>query len=235
MSEENVKTEVQDAEPVAAVAAPVVDPVAQEPQVVTPETKPVTPQAQTPAENGKTPDRTFTQQELEYQIDQRLNRERAKYADYDTLKTEHAEAKAALDKIETAKMSELDQAQKRVVEAEAKAAKALQTSQDRLTRAEFTSEAALAGAAHPGDAYNLANQAGVKLDDAGNVTGVKEAVTDLVTAGRLVMQAKPTSPPVDGGKGGGERPVAPVQLTPEEEVQARKFGMTNEEYAKWRN
>lgn len=191
---------------------------------------PVEPAVTVPAATPSTPDaaRTFSQAEVDRIAGERAKREREKFADYEDLKA----AKAKLDEIETAQLSELEQAQKRADEAQAAADKALQTSQERLIRAEFTAAAATAGVAHPRDAYNLADRSGVTLDDAGNVTGVEDAVKALVEQGRLVMLGKPKPPDLNGGAGGGTRPPAgATKLTPEQEAIARKMKISPERYA----
>lgn len=181
-----------------------------------------------PSDNGQEPGPTFSQAEVDRLLGERAKRERAKFADYNELK----EAKTKLDEIETARLSELEQAQKLASDAQAKADEALQTSQSRLIRAEFTAAAAAAGAKHPRDAFALADRSAVALDDAGNVTGVEEAVAALVEQGRLVMLGKPVPPKLDGGAGDGERPSAStIKLSVEQEQTARDFGVTPEEYA----
>ncbi len=171
--------------------------------------------------------RTFSQAEVDTMLGERAKRERAKFADYAELKA----ARVQLDEIETARLSELEQAQKVAAEATAQAAQALQTSRDRLIRAELTAQAAVKGVAHPGDAYNLADLTGVVLGDDGNVTGAAEAVDALIAGGRMVMTAKAPAPDLNGGAGAGERPAAVVKLTPEQEAVAKKFKISAEKYA----
>jgi len=187
----------------------------------------VAPVADPPAEQA----RTFSQAEVDVMLGERAKRERAKFADYAELKT----AKAELDEIEAAQLTALEQAQKATADATAQAAKALQTSQDRLIRAELTAQAAIKGAAHPGDAYNLADLAGVALGDDDSVTGAAEAVDALIAGGRMVMTTKAPAPDLNGGAGGGKRPDAVVKLTPEEQSLAKKWGLTPEEYAESKN
>lgn len=63
-------------------------------------------QETTPAAEGQQTERTFTQAEMNAIIADRLNRERTKYADYDTLKSKAAQFDAA----EEASKSELQKA-----------------------------------------------------------------------------------------------------------------------------
>lgn len=189
---------------------------------------PVKPATAPPAKAPVDPTPTMSQAQFKAALDRRTEKIEAKYADYDSLKT----AANKLADIETAQLSELDQAQKAMVEAQAQAAQALKMSKARLIRAGFIASAAKAGAAHPEDAFSLADQSAVTLDDAGNVTGVEEAVAVLVEEGRLVMSAKPAPPNLDGGNGGGKRPTERVKLTVDEERLAKEWGMTPEEYQK---
>lgn len=171
-------------------------------------------------------ERTFTQAELEHAISERLKRERAKFQDYDTLKA----AAAQLEALKAEQLSELEKAQKRATEAEVARDRALAEANGRLIRAAFVAEAAKAGAAHPEDAFALADLANVAIGDNGAVAGVAEAVKALVDGGRLVMQARAGAPGLDGGAGAGERPKS-KPLTAEQLAVARKLGIKAEDYA----
>lgn len=163
------------------------------------------------------------------QLEARLARERQKFADYEDLKT----AKQKLDEIQAEQLSELEKAQKRAAEAEAAKDRALQEANDRLIKAAFIAEAAKAGAAHPEDAFALADLGAVAITDDGAVSGVAEAVKALVEGERLVMTGRPTAPNLDGGAGGGERTgEKAVRLSQEELEMARKMGLTPEQYQK---
>lgn len=76
-----------------------------------------------PAAEGQQTERTFTQAEMNAIITERLNRERTKYADYDTLKSKAAQFDAA----EEAGKTELQKANEK--------AAALQAQVESLTRA----------------------------------------------------------------------------------------------------
>ena len=187
---------------------------------------------QDPAGGGTQPDsgvRTFTQEELNAILSDRLARERQKYADYDELR----KAKEQLDDIRAEQMSELEKAQKRAEEAEAAKNRALQEANNRLIRAAFVAAAAKAGAAHPEDVYALADRASVAITEDGTVTGVNEAVQALADGGRLVMSGRAVAPDLDGGTGGGSRASdKPKPLSEEEAEMARKLRLTHEEYIK---
>jgi len=172
--------------------------------------------------------RTFTQDELNAIVADRLTRERQKYADYEDLKGKASQ----LDELQAAQLSELEKAQKRAADLEAERDRALSEANDRLIRAAFVAEAAKAGAAHPEDAFALADIAGVTIGEDASVTGVAEAVAALVEGGRLVMSGRPAAPNLDGGAGGGNRPgdTKAKALSEAELIQARKLGLTPEQY-----
>lgn len=179
-------------------------------------------------------ERTFTQAELQAIINDRLERERTKYADYDKLK----EAAGQWEEHRKAQMSELEKAQARITELEAVSAEAQERAVQTLIRSAFLAEAAKLGAAHPEDAYLLAELDKVEIDEAGNVQGVVEVVAALAEAGRLVMAGKAKAPNLDGGAGSGTRSSdrgsierAVAELSPDELHMASKMRLTPEEYA----
>jgi len=180
-------------------------------------------------QSGGEETRVFTQAELDRIIQERLARERQKYGDYDDLK----KAKDELDALKAEQMSELEKAQKRAADLEAERDQALVEANDRLIKAAFVAAAAQAGAAHPEDAFALADLSGVEIGEDGQVTGVEDAVKALVEAGRLPMSDKRRAPGLDGGAGGGQGPGerAP-ELSEEERAIARKMGLTDEQYQK---
>ena len=172
---------------------------------------------------------TFTQAQLDRLVGERVARERAKYSDYDDLKA----AQAKLQQIEDAQKSELQRAQEAREAAEKTAQAAMTNANMRLIQAEFIAAAALAGVAHPEDAFALADRAAVQMGDDGKVTGVTEQVKALVDAGRLPMQAGPRAPKLDSGAGGGDRTTGSLKPTPEQEAYARKMGIPIEKYMEY--
>ena len=173
--------------------------------------------------------RTFTQAELDRLVGDRVARERAKYSDYDDLKA----AQAKLQQIEDAQKSELQRAQEAREAAEKTAQAALTNANQRLIQAEFIAAAALAGVAHPEDAYALADKAAIQIGDDGKVTGVTEQVKALVDASRLPMQSGPRAPNLNGGAGGGNRSSETIKPTPIQVEAAQKMGIPIEEYMKY--
>lgn len=130
-----------------------------------------------PAGGGGTPtvppagDAKFTQADLDAKITERLNRERAKFADYGDL-----QAKAArLEEIETANASELEKAVKKAV-GEATTAERTRVA-GILAAAEARAQAA-AKFQNPATAVKLLDLSGVPVSEEGDVD--KAAVTALL-------------------------------------------------------
>lgn len=128
-----------------------------------------------------TPEKTFTQAELDRILADRLKRQKEQFADYDQLKT----AREELDQIKAGQLSEQEKLQKKLetlekkaAEAEAKALEKERMAQEILIRSAILSEAAKLGFADPEDAYLLL---GTKpaLGEDGQPVGVAEAVAAL--------------------------------------------------------
>ncbi len=175
-------------------------------------------------------DRTFSQSELDRIVQDRLARERNKYADYDDLR-----AKASrLDEIEQANASDLEKAQKRAEEAEARAKTAAERATSALRRAAVVAEATRAGAVDPDAVLALLPPDAVTVGDDGQVTGAEDAVRALLEQKPyLVGQTTPPPPPRAGTTGsaeGGARGTSadgPPQLT-----RADLVSMSHQEIAK---
>jgi hypothetical protein len=135
----------------------------------------------TPAAPTAQPEKTFTQAQLEYELDKRLARERAKYGDYEELKA----AKIKLEELEAGQLSERDKLQKQIeklekkaAEAEAKALERERLAQETLIRSAVLSEASKLGFTNPEDAYLLLAQKPTIGED-GQPVGVAEAIKAL--------------------------------------------------------
>lgn len=180
---------------------------------------------------GNSPEaKTFTQEELDRILQDRIARERSKYGDYDTLKAQAGKLQA----LEDAQKTELQKAQEAAQRLQAERDAAIQAATDRLIQAAFIEAAAKHGVLHARDAFLLADKAGIQVTETGDVQGVDEAVKSLVDAGRLVLNDRRKAPPLDGGTGGGGRPDAVAKLTQEEIAIAQKMGKTPDEYARFK-
>lgn len=198
-----------------------------------PEATDEAPQTEAQTEGGAAPSQSFTQADVDKIVEKRLERERAKYADYAELK-----AKAArVSELERQQMSDQERltADMAALKAEAETARrerdeALARAQQRMIQAEVTALAGQMGFRYPGDIYRLIDAGSLTVDDSGAPTGVKEALEALAKE-RPDYLAKPAAPRLDGQAGGQTGNDLP-RLTPEQERVAKKLGITSEAYAK---
>lgn len=179
----------------------------------------------------------FTQADIDRIVKERLMREREKlterYADYDALKA----AKARLDEIEQARLSDDEKLKARLKELEdrAQAAQqerdsALSRANERLLRAAIIAEASQQGFLNADDAYALVDKTKLSVGDDGEAVGAATAVRELADK-RPYLLRKQQAPNLNGGAGGGTGSDLP-KLTPEQEAIARNMGVTLEVYAK---
>lgn len=141
----------------------------------------------------------FTQEQLDAVINERLKREREKYADFDALKKKAGD----FDALTAAQKTDLEKANDRALKAEQERDQAMKTSQERLIMAEFKAEAAKLDAKFPSDAYALADRSAVTIDAVGNVTGVDKAVEAIVKDGRLPVKTTARPPDINAANQGG--------------------------------
>jgi len=133
--------------------------------------------------NGKQ-ERTFTQADMDAVITKRLERERARFADFDKFK----EAAEKLGKLEEANLTEQEKLKKQLADMEAAAAEKdaqLEAGKlevnEKLLRAEVRVLAATMDFWDPEEAYKLANLKAAREadDDTGKAQGVKDALKAL--------------------------------------------------------
>lgn len=183
--------------------------------------EPTTPEPTTPAPTPE-PAKTLTQDEVDRIIQERVARERAKYADYDDLKAKAEKA----DELEAEGQSELEKARSAAEKAaqgqtaaEQKATEALQQAQETVRRAAVVMEAAKAGAVDPEDVHALLSARGfaftkddkkleVTIGDDGQVTGAEEVVNAFLEEKPNLVGETPPGP----GDGGARTPVPPKDL-----------------------
>ncbi len=174
----------------------------------------------------------FTQADIDRIVKERIERVKARYADYDDLKARAAR----LDEIERAQMDEkerlaadLKALEDKVSAAERARDEALAQSQERLLRAEVTALAAAMSFKYPGDIFRLADLSAAAIDESGAVVGVREALEALAKE-RPDYIAKPAAPRIDGEARGQESDLP--KLTPAQERAAKALGVSPEAYAK---
>jgi len=160
-------------------------------------------------ETNPTETKTFTQEELDKILADRIARERKKlekFADYDEIKTKASEYEKALEEKRLAELSEKERADelaKKAQEERDQYAKQLAELQNTIKaekiRNAFITKAQAEGISYIDDAYRLADLSSVDLDEEGSVVGIDDVVKALVDSKPfLVGQAKPK---LIGGEG----------------------------------
>ena len=147
-------------------------------------------------------DKTFTQADLDRIVQDRINRERTKFADYDDLKTKASK----LDELEAANQSELDKIIARAETAEKAAAEATERARTTAARSAIVTAANAAGAIDIDAVVGLLPSDAVTVGDDGQVTGADEAVRALLES-KPYLVGKPPRSSADGGpRGSGDGP-----------------------------
>lgn len=155
---------------------------------------PVAPPADPPG------DKSFTQADVDRIVSERLARAKsAPPPDYDDLK----KAADELQALKASQLSDQEKLQQRAEAAEKAAQVAQQRANNALKRAAVVAAAQRAGAIDPDAVLALLPSSAVTVGDDGQVTGVDEAVTELLAAKQYLV-GKPTTP-TPGGADGGPR------------------------------
>lgn len=160
------------------------------------------PDEPTPTEGGKqeteapkAEGRTFTQEELDRVVGDRLARERQKYGDYDALK----QKAGRLDQLEESQRTELEKAQKRADKAEHERDAAVTRATHHLRASAIMSEASKQNALDPEAVVALLPHDSVTVGDDGQVAGVEEAVSGLLKSKPYLVGSTHSPGPGDGG------------------------------------
>lgn len=180
----------------------------------------------TPPETGASADkspRTFSQDDVNRLIDERLKREREKYADYTDLK-----AKAAKwQEHEDAQKSELEKLQAQIADWQNRATQAETARKQTLVKSSVMAEAAKQGV--PADrldaAYKLLDTAKLSVDENDTVAGLEDAIKALLEANSFLLvataQSKPKTPSMSPTNPASDAPISnPVM----DQVKARLQG-----------
>ena len=177
----------------------------------------------------------FTQADIDRIVKERIDRERAKFADYDKLKA----AQAELDQIKAAQMSDEEKRQARVREleeqaqaAQSESAATLAKANERLIRAAIIAEASVIGFVNATDAYALVDMAAIAIDEAGEVSGAPEAVKALAEKRPYLLRKQAGGAPNTNGGAGSFTGSDLPRLTAEQERIARGMNISLEAYAK---
>lgn len=174
-----------------------------------------TPEPPADPEPTPTPEpKLVPQDEVDRIVAERLARERKKFGDYDDIKAKLTALEEAEAEREKAKLSETERLEAEKVaalqaaeDAKAERDRALTAANQRLIKAEFRAVARELNVRADAldDAFKLADMSGVSVDDDGNIAGVEDVVTALLTnKPYLAEQAKPQPKPIGGASGGAD-------------------------------
>lgn len=167
-----------------------------------PVNEPQAPQASEPDNEPKKAEKTFTQEELDRIVKERLERERKKYANYGEMQKELEELRKMREEIERQNMTELERykadlekAQKALKEKEKELSDfRTQYERDKIA-AEFREKARAANIEYVDDALALADLSGVSIED-GKVVGIDEVIKKLVETKPFLVAKKATQKPI---------------------------------------
>jgi hypothetical protein len=187
------------------------------PQATEVEAQPATP----PAETGT---QRFTQEEVNRMVGQARREVRGQFSDYGDLKTRAARA----DELEQAQLTEAERLTQRATEAEKQTAEANTQLTNALISSEVKVKAVQLGIVDPDAAYLLLDKRNVKYDANDGVTGVEDALTQLLEDKPYLKGAAGRIPNINP-EGGQAAPA--LRLTADQQEAARLMGMTEEEYS----
>ncbi|MMZ45476.1 hypothetical protein D1872_70740 [compost metagenome] len=159
-----------------------------------------------------TPPKTFTQEELDQVIADRIARERKKYADYDELKTKLSDFEREKEEREKEKMSVTERleaekaaALKAAEDARTERDQALTAANQRLIKAEFRTMARELNIRPDAldDAYVLADLSTASVEGDGSIIGVEDVVKALIASKPFLVEQPKKEPLTIGGPSGG--------------------------------
>ena len=148
---------------------------------------------------------------------------RQQFADYNDLKARAARA----DELEQEKLTDTEKMEARAVEAERKVADAQQQIASAMIASEVKIRASAMGIVDPDAAFVLLDRTNVRYDADSGVSGVDDALTNLIEA-KPYLRSNNRTPNINPESG---QPVAPVRLTTQQREVAVYMGLTDEEYA----
>ena len=149
---------------------------------------------------------------------------RNKFADYSQLKERAAKA----DELEQAQLSEKEKLEARATEAERSAATAAQRIADAMIASEVKVRASQLGIVDPDAALLLIDRTNVLYNEDSGVTGVEDALTQLLEDKPYLKGAPNRAPNLNPQSG---EPAPTLRLTDDQREAARLMGITEEQYA----
>ena len=168
--------------------------------------------------------RVFTQEDVNRMQAQTRRETRNQFADYAELKEKAAKA----DELEQAQLSGQERLEARASEAEKRADDAMQREQSALIAAEVKVRASQLGIIDPDAAYLLLDRTNVHYSTGEGVTGVDDALTQLLDSKPYLKGQANRAPNLNPQSG---EPAPTLRLSEDQREAARLMGITEEEYA----
>ena len=178
----------------------------------------------TPEPESPSQERSFSQDDMNRIQAQTRKEVRNQFADYSQLKERAAKA----DELEQAQLSDKEKLEARASEAERQAASASQRIADAMIASEVNVRASQLGAVDPDAALLLIDRTNVQYSEESGVTGVEEALTQLLET-KPYLKGTPNRAPNLNAQSGELAPS--LRLTEDQREAARLMGLTDEQYA----
>ena len=170
------------------------------------------------------PAKTFSQEEVN-RLQAQVRREvRGQFGDYAQLKERAAKA----DELEKAQLSDQEKLEARANEAERKAAAAIEQIASAVIASEVKVRASQLGIIDPDAAYLLLDRTNLSYAEDGKVTGVDDALTQLMEDKPYLKGLPSRAPNLNPQTG---EPAPALRLTADQLEAARLMGLTPEQYA----
>lgn len=196
---------------------------------------------QTESTTQDEPAKTFTQEELDKVVADRLAREKKKlekFADYDDLKTKLSEFESAEQTRKEAEMTELEKLQKQLADKETneqtlaqQLADMKKTVEAEKIRNEFIKVATSENIAYLDDALALADLSAVKIDEDGKVVGMVEVIKSLVDNKPFLLAKKQSKPIGESTNGNTDRADKTAEQLLKEAAEKARISGRNEDRA----
>ena len=190
-----------------------------------PQTTEVAPAVPETASTSEEPSKTFSQEEVNRMMNQTKRDVRNQFSDYNDLKDRAAKA----DELEQAQLTEQQRLEARASEAERLAASASERVSSAMIASEVKVRASQLGIIDPEAAYLLLDRTNVRYGEDTGVTGVDEALTQLLEDKPYLKGAANRAPNLNPQSG---EPAPTLRLSEDQREAARLMGISEEDYAK---
>ena len=168
--------------------------------------------------------RSFTQDDMNRIQAQTRKEVRNQFADYSQLKERAAKA----DELEQAQLSATEKLEARATEAERQSASAGERVANAMIASDVKVRASQLGVIDPDAALLLLDRTNVQYSEDSGVTGVEDALTQLLTDKPYLKGTPNRAPNLNPQTG---EPAPTLRLSEDQREAARLMGMTDEEYA----